>query len=141
MEKYNIKDCVPSDVIQLYNIQEGTNYTKKIIEDMIVNDRMIFLKAVINKKIIGYVSLEILIDEGEIHSVMVIDEYKNQGIAKELIKTAMNRVNLKKIFLEVNENNTKAINLYKGLGFMPISKRQKYYGDQDAIIMEITLLL
>ena len=138
MEKYKIDKCKKSDALELYNLQVCTNYTIKIIEDMINNDRIIFLKAVLNNKIIGYCSLETVLDEGEIHSVLVVKEHRGKGIAKELVKACIKKTSTKKVFLEVNENNINAINLYKGLGFMPISKRQKYYGTDDAIIMEMS---
>ena len=41
-----------------------------------------------------------------------------------------------KFLLEVNENNIKALKLYKKIGFEEISKRKNYYGkNEDAIIM------
>ena len=41
-----------------------------------------------------------------------------------------------KIMLEVNENNLQALKLYNKLGFKEISLRDRYYGDDNAIIME-----
>jgi ribosomal protein S18 acetylase RimI-like enzyme len=38
--------------------------------------------------------------------------------------------------LEVNENNTEALRLYSKLGFKEISLRDRYYGEDTAIIME-----
>ena len=38
--------------------------------------------------------------------------------------------------LEVNENNNEAIRLYSKLGFKEISLRERYYGENTAIIME-----
>lgn len=44
-----------------------------------------------------------------------------------------------KVFLEVNENNSYAIKLYESNQFQKISKRKKYYGEDDAIIMCLKL--
>ena len=41
-----------------------------------------------------------------------------------------------RVMLEVNENNIEAIRLYNKLGFKEISLRNRYYGDETAIIME-----
>ena len=41
-----------------------------------------------------------------------------------------------RIMLEVNENNNEAIRLYTRLGFKEISLRDRYYGEDTAIIME-----
>ena len=38
--------------------------------------------------------------------------------------------------LEVNEHNKEAINLYKKNGFVEINRREKYYGNDDALIMK-----
>ena len=43
------------------------------------------------------------------------------------------------IFLEVNSINQKAINLYHKFGFVAYSKRQNYYGENDAILMKLSL--
>ena len=52
----------------------------------------------------------------------------------------MNEMMLKekysRIMLEVNENNNEAIRLYSRLGFTEISLRERYYGEDTAIIME-----
>jgi len=137
MEKYKIDVCEYDDILSLLDIQECTNYTHKMLKDMIDNERTIFLKAIQNASIIGYCALEIILDEAEIHTIAVQHKHRKKGIAKQLVKACIAKSNAKKVFLEVNEENEAAINLYKGLGFMPISKRQKYYGDNDAIIMEL----
>ena len=41
-----------------------------------------------------------------------------------------------RIMLEVNENNNPAIRLYNKLGFKEISLRERYYGEDTALIME-----
>ena len=44
--------------------------------------------------------------------------------------------NYSRIMLEVNENNIEALRLYNKLGFKEISLRDRYYGEDTAIIME-----
>ena len=44
--------------------------------------------------------------------------------------------NYNRIMLEVNENNSEAIRLYTKFGFTEISLRERYYGEDTAIIME-----
>ncbi|MDO5088590.1 MAG: GNAT family N-acetyltransferase, partial [Leptotrichiaceae bacterium] len=57
-----------------------------------------------------------------------IGKYENNRLKKTDIG--------KKIFLEVNENNAKAIRLYEKNGFEKISVRKNYYGSgNNAIIM------
>ena len=40
------------------------------------------------------------------------------------------------VIAEINEKNNNAIKLYQKLGFKEISLRDRYYGDDTAIIME-----
>ena len=56
---------------------------------------------------------------------------------EELIKIAKER-DLKDITLEVNINNTSAINLYKKYNFKEVGIRKKYYNNlDDALIMTL----
>ena len=61
---------------------------------------------------------------------------KQQGIATSLMNEMINNEDYNRIMLEVNENNQEAIKLYTKLGFKEISFRDRYYGEDTAIIME-----
>ena len=58
---------------------------------------------------------------------------ENQEVRK-ILKNLTNMVLLQED--EVRENNERAIHLYEKYGFKEIYRRNKYYGDEDAIIME-----
>ena len=61
---------------------------------------------------------------------------RRKGIATELMNKMIQEENYSRIMLEVNENNDSAIRLYNKLGFKEISLRDRYYGEDTAIIME-----
>ena len=63
-------------------------------------------------------------------------ENRKQGIATKLMEYMFENERYNKIMLEVNENNLQALKLYNKLGFKEISLRDRYYGDDNAIIME-----
>ena len=82
----------------------------------------------------SYLILLDSIDVYEIFEIAVRNSEKRKGLASELLSKLPND---KEIFLEVNENNIAAINLYKKFGFEQISIRKKYYNNKDdAIIMK-----
>ena len=54
----------------------------------------------------------------------------------DIIFIMLNNEEYSRIMLEVNENNIQAIKLYNKLGFKEISLRDRYYGEDTAIIME-----
>ncbi|MBE5821523.1 MAG: ribosomal-protein-alanine N-acetyltransferase [Clostridiales bacterium] len=97
-----------------------------------------------NELIIGYICFSNLIDEMEILNISVNTEYRKKGIGYKLIELAFDfskNNNCKTCMLEVNVNNTKAINLYTKLGFNNIHTRKGYYLNkktntkEDAYIM------
>ena len=75
------------------------------------------------------------IDVYEILAIATIEEYRNNGIAQELL----DKIKTKDIFLEVRESNQVAINFYKKNKFNQISIRKNYYSEpnENAIIMKL----
>ena len=69
---------------------------------------------------------------------------RNIGIASQLLTEVIRyckNLNLKSIYLEVNENNFPAIHLYEKYGFKRIGLRKKYYNNTDnAILMELKII-
>ncbi len=87
---------------------------------------------------LGFITLTIGIEGDDIESVYVLEEFRKKGVARELIKRAIEQLgDIKKFFLEVRESNIPAINLYKSLGFKQISIRKKYYFDGENALVFI----
>lgn len=82
------------------------------------------LVAVVDEKVVGFVSLQTFRDRrahvGAI-GIFVHDDYQNCGIGSQLmaaiIDLAENWLNLKRIELQVNTDNPGAIRLYEKFGF------------------------
>ena len=93
--------------------------------------------AVEDERIVGFLAFEQILDEGSIVEVAVHPDHRRQGIARELIGSAMNDNSLKEIYLEVRESNTPAIRLYESLGFERVGVRKGYYDSpkEDAVLM------
>ena len=92
--------------------------------------------------IVAYAGISISYEQGDVLSVCVDKEYRGQGLAKGLLKGLFEKAKEKGVevlFLEVEEENLPAISLYKKLGFSQISKRENYYGNKTAIIMNKNL--
>lgn len=77
--------------------------------------------------------------EGDITSVAVDENFRCQGLAQKLIAEFIKNLpeNTENIFLEVRENNTPAINLYKKCGFEKLSIRKNFYTNplENAVVM------
>ena len=99
-----------------------------------------FYKCLIyeEKGILGVIVFEEIYDRIELDYIIVNDNYRRRGIASKLMDFLIEYSksnNILNITLEVNENNISAINLYKKYKFDLVSKREKYYKANDAILM------
>lgn len=84
----------------------------------------------------GFISYSIMYELVEINYIFVKEKYRNQKVASTLLEHLIDMVkDLENITLEVNVNNELAINLYKKYGFVVVSKREHYYGSEDALLM------
>lgn len=87
-------------------------------------------------------------EQAEILTIAVSPKVQKQGVAKKMMELAeaeMKAAGVKKIFLEVAENNVAAQNLYKKLGYGEASRRNGYYQQPDgstvdALVMSKELL-
>lgn len=97
----------------------------------------------VEKKIIGDIVVWLILDEAHIATLAVLPEYRRQGLARGLVLTALihaEKNSARFATLEVRESNTPAQSLYLGFGFEIISKRRRYYRDnnEDALIMTLS---
>ena len=124
---------------QIFNLEKeifkNSAFNKSYIETLIKGDNSFVYVYLIEDKICGYLMVLDSIDVYEILAIATIEEYRNKGIAQELL----DKIKTKDIFLEVRESNKKAINFYKKNNFKQISIRKGYYSDptEDAIIMKM----
>ena len=89
-------------------------------------------------EISGYAVFYDTFDSIDLFEIAVLKEKQGKGYGNMLLNYTADIFckNGRKIFLEVNENNEKAIKLYKKNGFEEISVRKNYYGNnQNAVIM------
>ncbi len=92
------------------------------------------------KEIIAYTEISIVLDEANIDIIAITPTYQGRGLGRFLLKESLKRLKekgVKKVFLEVSNNNKKALGLYSKLGFKKLLERKGYYKDgSDAIVME-----
>lgn len=86
---------------------------------------------------VGYVGCHHIAGEGYITNVAVDPACRRQGIARQLLTTALRDwPHLSRITLEVRVSNAPAIALYEGLGFVKDGVRPRFYAHptEDAAI-------
>ena len=107
-----------------------------MIEKEILSDTDSIYNYMDGEKVLGYLEIRLVDGVIDIMNLFVNEENRRQGIATSLMNEMFEKENFNRIMLEVNENNNEAIRLYNRLGFKEISLRDRYYGDDTAIIME-----
>ena len=131
----NDVDCIE----QIFNLEKdifkNSAFSKESTENLVKADNSFIYAYLIDEKICGYLMVLDSIDVYEILAIATVEEYRNKGIAQELL----DKIKTKDIFLEVRKSNKKAINFYKKNNFKQISIRKGYYSDptEDAIIMKM----
>ena len=124
---------------QIFNLEKdifkNSAFSKESTENLVKADNSFIYAYLIDEKICGYLMVLDSIDVYEILAIATVEEYRNKGIAQELL----DKIKTKDIFLEVRESNKKAINFYKKNNFKQILIRKGYYSDptEDAIIMKM----
>ena len=124
---------------QIFNLEKeifiNSAFNKSYMETLIKADNSFIYTYIIDDKVCGYLMVLDSIDVYEILAIATIEEYRNKGIAQELL----DKIKTKDIFLEVRESNQVAINFYKKNKFKEISVRKNYYSEpnENAIIMKL----
>ena len=91
-----------------------------------------------DNKVTGFIHISSNYEIIDILNIVVDPKYEKQGIGTKLINYIIKKKDTiaSKIMLEVREDNLKAINFYQKNHFTIIAKRQNYYKNKDALIME-----
>ena len=71
--------------------------------------------------VVGYVDMTHKYEENEPYDVFVKEEYRNMGIATDMLSYAIELDKNKRIMLLVDIDNEKAIRLYEKVGFEKVN--------------------
>jgi ribosomal-protein-alanine N-acetyltransferase len=154
---YIVRRCAPDDIPSVISVNTLTlpeHYSDYFYYEILKDFPHTFLIAEMDGKVAGYIMCRIeyglsmtkrfgLAKKGHIISVAVLEEYRNKGIGRKLIKEALEAVHKesgKECYLEVRITNVGAIELYKRLGFNVTSTLHGYYKDgESAFTMAMSL--
>ena len=126
------------DILSLDEENFSNNFDEKFYLEYIKNQRVIVAEN--EKKVIGYILFNQILDEAEIYKIVVSKDFRKKKIAfkiMEFLLEDLQKNDVKKIFLEVRKSNIPAINLYKKCGFIEIREIVDYYTNpkEDGIMM------
>ncbi len=119
----------------------ATPWTLQDFEREMVENRVArYLVAEEAGRLLGFAGVHIILDEGHITNVAVLQEARGQGIGRRLIEALLqyaSNLGVRYLTLEVRPSNAPAIALYSSFGFIKVHVRKKYYSDngEDAFLM------
>lgn len=143
MPDFIIRRMTLADVDAVYAIERATFPRPWSREDfsreMTSNACARYLVAEWAGEILGYAGAWIVLDEAHITNIAVARARRGQGVGKALTRGLLQyAANLGVVYatLEVRRSNGVAQGLYKGLGFVYVGLRKRYYEDngEDAFI-------
>lgn len=115
-------------------------WSEKSIASEVSNPLSLWLVATQGEKVVGYVGSQSVLDGADMMNIAVDPDYRNAGIATQLIVKLIDLLKDKGVVclcLEVRISNESAIALYEKMGFLPVGRRIGYYRNprEDAYIM------
>ena len=136
-----IRKFNPNDLKRVFEIENSSfdqSYGMKMFQQL-YEMGIGFLVAEHEGYVIGYVMFWVKYEfNGHIISIAVDEKYRRLGAGTQLLVKAisiLSLLNLDTIFLEVNENNTGAIEFYKKFNFKQDRVVPKYYSNGDGAIV------
>lgn len=97
--------------------------------------RDVYFLAEVDDEIVGFLAVQVVMEEMEITNLAVKPEFRSKKIASALMDQINNFSGT--LFLEVRKSNKLAQNLYKKYNFEDFYTRKNYYSHptEDAILM------
>jgi ribosomal-protein-alanine N-acetyltransferase len=157
LQGFVVRKAKASDIPTIMRINLDTlpeNYPEYFFRQIQEHCPEAFFVAETESKVVGYIMCRMeggisnfglrWVQRGHIVSVSVVQEYRRQKLASELIAQSMKALKTvygaKEVILEVRVTNHPAIQLYDKLGFKRIRTLRHYYRNgEDAQLMAIGL--
>ena len=141
--QYRIIDIEEKHIEQIKQLEKkcfSVPWTDEQLRAQLPDKMHVFIIAESDERVLGYVGMMYVLDEGYISNVAVDPECRRMGIADALITELINRANsleLSFVTLEVRESNEPAKALYNKHGFSEVGVRKNYYSfpTENAILM------
>lgn len=119
-------------------------WSEKAILETLDQKQTMLLAAYEDKKLIGYLILYYVLEDGEIARIAVDDSCRRQGVASRMfteLKNLCKDIGVSKLLLDVRESNAAAHAFYEEQGFVRDGIRKNYYADpvENAVLMSFEI--
>ena len=140
---YNVIPLDRSHIEQIVVLERqafSAPWSKVMLEEELFSPNASFLVAEgAGGEVLGYAGLHVVLDEGYIANIAVVEKYRRQGVAGQILDVycRFGVAHLAFLTLEVRASDDGAIALYEGRDFVEAGRRPNYYENprEDAILM------
>lgn len=87
-----------------------------------------------NDEVVAFSLVHHIDYQAHLLKVAVAKNYRQQGLASQILEKTWNLNNFKSMYLEVKEDNSAAVSLYGSLGFKTLHKSEYYYTTGEAAL-------
>ena len=127
-------------VVELEKLCLSAPWSENSIRYELTNPLSLWLVAVEDGKLLGYVGSQSVMGEADMMNVAVDPESRRRGIGRRLVEDlvqALKDRQVNSLTLEVRASNEPAKALYGQLGFLQVGRRPNYYRNpkEDALIL------
>ncbi len=143
MQNIYVRDARLSDIEAVSEIEKScfSMPWKKNDFEKALNEKQLFKIVEVGNDIAGYFLALIVLDEAQVATIAVKEEFRNIGCGKKVLEASIFEAfirGLSDMYLEVRESNEYAIKLYKNMGFETLGKRMDFYEKptENAITMK-----
>lgn len=136
----SMEPCHVKAVAELEKLCFSDPWSEKSVASELENPLSLWLVALENGELLGYVGSQRVEDEADMMNLAVCPEARRRGIGKALVQELIRRLKEaggRSLTLEVRASNQEAQALYNGLGFQIAGRRPRYYFNprEDALIL------
>jgi [ribosomal protein S18]-alanine N-acetyltransferase len=119
---------------QLHGASFHRGWGEGEFESMLTERNTLVHRLRAGRKIIGFSVSRLAADQAEILSIAVAPGHRGRGLSRNLLLTHLGHLagrGVRRVFLEVEENNQPARRLYERAGFAVVGRRERYYRQPD----------
>ena len=136
IKQINIKDIdlcfeLDSNTISLWNKEQWGSEFKK--------DGTKIFGLLIKNLVIGICGFQVVLDEAQINYFVVNKKFRKKGFGSFLMNYLIKKsekLNLKKLLLEVSQSNVTAERFYSRFDFLTVGIRKNYYKDGSHALLK-----
>ena len=142
----SIKQIYKNDIDLCYELDSNTIslWSKKQWAKEFKKDGTRIIGLLIANLLIGICVFQVVLDEAQINYFVVDQKFRKRGLGTHLMSyliKSCEKLNLRRLLLEVSQNNATAEKFYSGFDFYTVGIRRNYYKDgSDALLKEKKLI-